>query len=77
MLDEIESSQVTSVNLDQLAKIYLKIRDAKDELTSQYKDKVAGLQEQLDTIEQEINEVCKQMNASSIRTSHGTIIRSV
>ena len=77
MLDEIESNEVTSVNLDQLTKVYLKIRDAKDELTTEYKAQVAGLEEQLDTIEQEINEVCKQMNASSIRTSHGTIIRSV
>lgn len=77
MLDEIESSEVTSVNLEQLTRVYLKIRDAKEELTTAYKQKVAGLDEQLETIEQEINEVCKQMNASSIRTPHGTIIRSV
>jgi hypothetical protein len=77
MLDEIESSEVTSVNLEQLTRVYLKIRDAKEELTTKYKAQVAGLDEQLETIEQEINEVCKQMNASSIRTPHGTIIRSV
>lgn len=77
MLDEIESSDVTSVNLEQLTRVYLKIRDAKEELTTAYKQNVAGLDEQLETIEQEINEICKQMNASSIRTSHGTIIRSI
>ena len=75
MLDENQT--VEDVNLDKMTRVYLKIRDAKDELTAKYKADVAELDEQLETIEQEINEICKTMNASSIRTAHGTIIRSV
>ena len=75
MLDENQT--VDGVNLDKMTRVYLKIRDAKEALYEKYKSDTAELDEQLETIEQEINEVCKQMNASSIRTKHGTIIRSV
>jgi len=75
MLDENQT--VDGVNLDKMTRVYLKIRDAKEALYEKYKSDTAELDEQLETIEQEINEVCKQMNASSIRTKHGTISRSV
>lgn len=74
MSDEME---VQSPDMDKLTQIYLKIRDAKDALTSKYKQDVAELDQQMDTLEQEMLETCKTMNASSIRTPHGTIVRSV
>jgi hypothetical protein len=35
------------------------------------------IEEQMGIIETEMLDVCKQMNADSVRTPHGTIIRSV
>ena len=55
----------------------MKIRDAKDALTTKYKEDIAGLEEQMAVIEQQMLETCKDMGANSIRTPHGTIVRSV
>lgn len=75
MSDEIES--VADQNLEQLTKVYLKIRDAKDTLTSDYKKAYADLEEQLAVLSNKMLDTCKEMGADSIRTPHGTIVRSV
>ena len=72
--DEVTTS---SLPLDKLAAIYIKIRDAKDKLTADYKQHYADLEEQMDVLETEMLETCKSMNADSIRTKAGTIIRSI
>ena len=72
-----DETEVQSPDMDKLTQIYLKIRDAKDALTSKYKQDVAELDQQMETLELEMLETCKTMNASSIRTPHGTIVRSV
>ena len=77
MSDELEQEVEASPDLDKLTSVYLKIRDAKDDVTARYKEEVAGLEAQMAVIEQEMLETCKTMNASSVRTPHGTIIRSV
>lgn len=72
--DEVTTS---SLPLDKLAGIYIKIRDAKDTLTADYKKQYADLEEQMGVLETEMLETCKTMNADSIRTKAGTIIRSI
>ena len=72
--DEVTSS---SLPLDKLAAIYIKIRDAKDKLTADYKQQYADLEDQMGVLEAEMLGVCKHMNADSIRTKAGTIIRSI
>ena len=72
--DEVTTS---SLPLDKLAAIYIRIRDAKDTLTSKYKAEYANLEEQMGVLEAEMLEICKNMNADSIRTKAGTIVRSV
>ena len=72
--DEVTTS---SLPLDKLAAIYIKIRDAKDKLTADYKKQYASLEEQMSVLEVEMLETCKTMNADSIRTKAGTIIRSI
>ena len=72
--DEVTTS---SLPLDKLAAIYIKIRDAKDKLTADYKQHYADLEEQMGVLETEMLETCKTMNADSIRTKAGTIIRSI
>ena len=72
--DEVTTS---SLPLDKLAAIYIKIRDAKDKLTADYKQRYADLEEQMSVLEVEMLETCKTMNADSIRTKAGTIIRSI
>jgi len=73
---EVQGEQ-PSLPLDKLAAIYIKIRDAKDTLTSDYKKQYATLEEQMGVLEAEMLEICKNMNADSVRTKAGTIVRSV
>ena len=65
------------MNLGTITQAYLRIRDAKDALTTKYKSDVAELEAQMSVLEQEMLETCKTMDASSIRTPYGTIVRSV
>ena len=65
------------MNLGTITQAYLRIRDAKDALTTKYKSDVAELEAQMSVLEQEMLETCKTMGADSIKTPHGTIIRSV
>jgi sugar phosphate isomerase/epimerase len=67
----------TPVDLDKLAKIYIKIRDKRADNTRMFNAEDKDLEEQMNVLEEQMLDVCKDMGANSIRTSHGTIIRSV
>jgi len=76
-MDEPVSEGNSSPNLDKLAEIYIKIRDARAEVKAEFDARDAVLKDQLGLLENEMLDACKDLNASSIRTPHGTIIRSV
>ena len=77
MDDTVQGEAPSTYNLDELTKVYIKIRDARDDLESAHKKRIAELEEQLGVIETEMLDACKNMNADSVRTPHGTIIRSI
>ena len=64
-------------DLDQLTAVYIKIRDKRAELSRAFKAKDKELEEQQQLLADQMLESCKELNASSISTQHGTIIRSV
>lgn len=72
-----DENEIQSPDMDMLTRAYLAIRDAKDALADEFKGKVADLDDQLKVIEAELLDHCKNLNASSVRTPHGTIVRSV
>ena len=67
----------SSPNLDLLAGVYIKIRDARTTLKAEFTMQDSVLQEQMNLLETNMLDACKDLNASSIKTPHGTIIRSV
>lgn len=71
----MEENKITPT--DKLVKTYIKIRDKRRALTADYEKADKELEECLDTIEQELLEVCKAVGADSIRTEFGTFTRSV
>ena len=71
------SEDKSSPNLDLLAGVYIKIRDARTTLKAEFTMQDSVLQEQMDLLETNMLDACKDLNASSIKTPHGTIIRSV
>ena len=76
MIEEIQE-QTAPLDLDKLTTIYIKIRDRRAENTRMFNAEDNDLKEQMDVLEAQMLDVCKDMGANSIRTSHGTIIRSV
>jgi hypothetical protein len=78
---EIESDELAvedgAPTLDQLTKIYIKIRDKRRELEQKFKNEDEQLRDQMLAIEMQMLEICKLFDASSIKTSSGTVIRSV
>jgi hypothetical protein len=62
---------------DQLAEIYIKIRDKRDELKTNFETQYKELEEQLNMLATEMLELCKENGADSIKTPAGTIMRRV
>ena len=78
MDDEVQAPPtptISGVPLEQLTATYIKIRDARSKLKQEYERNDAELDAQMSTIEQEMLEICKCIDANSIKTNAGTIIR--
>jgi hypothetical protein len=75
-MEEIEEV-VAPQNLGKLTEIYIKIRDKRSANKKVFEAEDQDLEDQMKVLAQEMLDVCKEMNADSIRTPHGTIIRSV
>lgn len=69
--------KISGVPLEKLTATYIKIRDARSQLKQQYEAHDVDLERQLRVIEQEMLEICKAVDANSIKTDAGTVIRSV
>ena len=64
---------MTELTAEKLAKVYVKIREARREL----KKKDDALEAQLKQVAAELLNICKEQGAATIRTEHGTISRRV
>lgn len=62
---------------EDLVAAYIKIRDQIADVQRQADKKIAELQAYMDTIEAELQSICKEQGASSISTAHGTVIRTI
>jgi len=62
---------MSELTAEKLAKIYVKIREKRRELSKQDD----ALKEQLDTVASQLLEICKEQGATTIRTEHGTVSR--
>lgn len=65
------------VSADKLADIYIKIRDARAALKEKFESEDSIMKEQQDLLAEKMLELCKDINADSIKTNAGTIIRKV
>lgn len=72
-----ENETATRPDLDQLTAIYLKIRDIRADNKREFENVDKDLEEQQKMLAEQMLESCKELGADSIKTPHGTIIRSV
>ena len=76
-MDEAVQEETSSVDMDKLAAVYIKIRDKRAVAKKEFDERDKGLEEQMQIVADEMLEACKRIGADSIKTPHGTIIRSV
>jgi hypothetical protein len=63
------------VPMDKLAKVYLRIRTAKAELTTQYEAELAELDKQEDEIENAMKTQMMALGTKSMKTDAGTVFQ--
>jgi hypothetical protein len=66
-----------NVSAEKLVAVYLKIRDAQEENYKKYMDAKSKLEEEMAVIEAELLTILKDIEATSLRTTHGLARRSV
>jgi hypothetical protein len=62
---------------DKLVKAYIKMRDFRSQLKSQYEEQDSTIKEQMELVEGQMLELCKTTGADSLRTKFGTVSRTV
>lgn len=72
-----ENEVAARPDLDTLTAVYLKIRDTRAENKRQFENVDKDLEEQQKMLAEQMLDSCKEIGADSIKTPHGTIIRSV
>jgi hypothetical protein len=63
--------------IDKLTRVFVKIRDARAELSAQFKQKDEELATQMDEIKRALLDYCKEQNVESVRTDAGLVYRTV
>ena len=66
-----------SVNTDDLVAAYVAIRAEREKLLRQFENEDKQLEGELLKIKSALLDTCNTINASSIRTPHGTVIRKM
>ena len=62
---------------EKLTRVYLKIRDKKAQLSSDFKRQEEDLNQKLDTVKAALLDYCKEQGLESVKTSEGLFYRSV
>lgn len=64
-------------NMEELVKAYLTIRNERDRIESEYKQKDADLKSEMVVLEQAMLAGCNEINADSIKTPQGTVMKQL
>ena len=63
--------------VDTLVEAYVALRDEKRELERNVALKIEELDKEMQVLTTAMNDLCKELGADSIRTNHGTVIRTI
>jgi hypothetical protein len=63
--------------IDNMVRAYIRIRDRRAENKKLFEEQDSDLESQMQLISDEMLNLCKKINADSIKTKYGTIMRSV
>ena len=66
-----------ALNAEQLVTIYVKMRDKRQKLQQEFDEQDGKIKEQQDQVTQALLELCKDTGAEGLRTSAGSVFRTV
>ena len=69
--------EIEDTRLDELVKVYLTIRSARETLNAEWEVEDRALEDEMKVLEQNFMVTCNESNAKSIRTNNGTVIRKL
>jgi len=72
-----EEKEMESPKLDELVKTYITIRTARENLSREYYLKDGELENDMKQLEIVMLDACNEINADSVRTSFGTITKTI
>jgi hypothetical protein len=70
------STDIADLSVEKLTRVYIKIRDARAELATKFKDEDAALTDQLDTVKRALLDYCAEHGVESARTTEGIFYRT-
>jgi hypothetical protein len=65
------------ISADKLVAVYMKMREKRAALLREYEEQDEAVKGQMEVVENKLLDLCKTIGADSLKTQHGTIIRSV
>lgn len=65
------------ISADKLVAVYIKMRDKRAALLREYEEQDEAVKSQMEIVEAKLLDLCKIVGADSLKTHHGTVIRSV
>ena len=68
---------MSKVNVEELVTAYLAVRTERERLLKDYEAADATLKQDLEELEKIMLGVCNEVNADSIKTQHGTVMRKL
>ena len=68
---------MTDIAADKLVSAYIKLRNARQQLTKEYESADAELKEKLTKVSTALLDICKEIGADSIKTPYGTASRKL
>jgi len=77
MDDTVQEERPSTIPLDKLAQAYIKMRDKRALIKAEWEGQDNEIKAQMEMLEEKMLDTCKEMNADSIKTKHGTIVRSI
>ena len=66
---------MSNINVEELVEAYLAIRTERDRVLKEYESVDAELKKDMGELEAMMLGVCNEVNADSIKTAHGTVMR--
>lgn len=68
---------MSDINIEEFVEAYLTIRNERDRIRQLYEEQDGALKQDMSQLEAALLDVCNNVNANSINTKYGTVIRSL